>query len=45
MNEVVFAPPNWPTYSPMLRDDFTLFVTLALALTLALTLALALTLP
>ena len=38
MNEVVFAPPNWPTYSPMMRDDFTLFVNLALALTLILTL-------
>jgi len=25
VNAVVFAPPNWPTYSPMMRDDFTLF--------------------
>ena len=25
VNAVVFAPPNWPTYSAIMRDDFTLF--------------------
>ena len=25
VNAVVFAPSNWPTYSPIMRDDFTLF--------------------
>ena len=25
VNTVVFAPSNWPTYSPIMRDDFTLF--------------------
>ena len=25
VNAVVFAPANWGTYSPMMRDDFTLF--------------------
>ena len=25
VNAVVFAPSNWPAYSPMMRDDFTLF--------------------
>ena len=27
VNTVVFAPPNWPTYSKIMRDDFTLFDT------------------
>lgn len=25
MNEIVFQGPNWKTFSPMMRDDFTLF--------------------